>query len=71
MKDKFYFCLMLIMFIICMSVNIHEAEERKKLENKIALITARVQDAEKDSRIARQDTDFVLKLISDKLGGKE
>ena len=64
MIDKFTIGILLFAFVLSVSITIYEAGRIKTLEEKITLLSAQTEEAEKNSRIARQDAEFVLKLIT-------
>ena len=64
MIDKFTIGILLLAFVLSISMIIYEAGRIKALEEKITLLSAQTEEAEKNSRIARQDAEFILKLIS-------
>ena len=64
MIDKFTIGTLLLAFVLSISMMIYEAGRVKALEEKIAVLSAQTEEAEKNSRIAKQDADFVLKLIA-------
>ena len=41
------------------------------LEQRVDLLNKQVEEVQKQTRIARQDVDFVIKLTNDKLAGVE
>ena len=64
MIDKFTIGILLLAFILSVSITVYEAGRMKALEEKITLLSAQTEEAEKNSRIARQDAEFVLMLIA-------
>ena len=64
MIDKFTIGILLLAFILSISMVIYDAGKIKALEEKITLLSAQTEEAEKNSRIARQDAEFILKLIA-------
>ena len=64
MIDKFTIGILLLAFVLSVSITLYEAGRVKALEEKIAVLAVQTEEAEKNSRIARQDVDFVLKLIA-------
>ena len=64
MIDKFTIGILLLAFVLSVSMIIYEAGRIEALEEKIAVLSAQTEEAEKNSRIAKQDADFVLKLIA-------
>lgn len=64
MIDKFTIGILLLAFILSISMVIYDAGKIKALEEKITLLSAQTEEAEKNSRIARQDAEMVLKLIT-------
>lgn len=69
MIDKFTIGILLLAFVLSISMIIYEAGRIEALEERIAVLTVQISEAEKNSRIAKQDSEFVLKLITK--GGKE
>lgn len=69
MIDKFTIGILLLAFVLSISMIIYEAGRIKALEEKIAVLTVQISEAEKNSRIARQDSEYILKLITE--GGEE
>ena len=41
------------------------------LEQRVDLLNKQVEEVQKQSRLARQDVDFIIKLTNDKLAGAE
>ena len=64
MIDKFTIGILLLVFILSVSITVYEAGRVKSLEEKIAVLAVQTEEAEKNSRIARQDAEMVLKLIT-------
>ena len=64
MIDKFTIGILLLAFVLSVSITVYEAGRIEVLEEKIAVLSAQTEEAEKNSRIARQDTEMVLKLIT-------
>ena len=64
MIDKFTIGILLLAFVLSVSMVIYDAGRIKALEEKITLLSAQTEKAEKNSRIARQDAEYVLKLIT-------
>lgn len=69
MIDKFTIGILLLAFVLSVSMVIYEAGRINDLEKRIAVLTIQIEEADKNSRIARQDAEFVLKLIIK--GGEE
>ena len=69
MIDKFTIGILLLAFVLSISMIIYEAGRIEALEEKVAVLSIQIEEAEKNSRIARQDSEFVLKLITK--GGEE
>lgn len=63
MIDKFTIGILLFSFILSISMVIYEAGRIKALEERIAVLTVQIEEADKNSRIARQDAEIVFKLI--------
>lgn len=64
MIDKFTIGILLFSFVLSISIVIYEAGRIEDLEERIAVLSVQTKEAEKNSRIARQDAEFVLKLIT-------
>ena len=69
MIDKFTIGILLFSFVLSVSMVVYEAGRIKDLEKRIAVLSVQIAEAEKNSRIARQDSEYILKLITK--GGKE
>ena len=41
------------------------------LEQRVDLLNKQIEEVQKQTRIARQDVDFIIKLTNDKLAGTE
>ena len=68
MIDKFTIGILLLAFILSISMIIYEAGRIEALEEKISVLAVQMAEAEKNSRIARQDSEMVLDLV---IRGKE
>lgn len=64
MIDKFTIGILLLAFVLSISMIIYEASRIEALEEKIAVLAVQTEEAEKNSRIATQDAEMVLKLIT-------
>ena len=64
MIDKFTIAILLLAFVLSISMMIYEAGRIEALEEKIAVLSVQIEEADKNSRIARQDAEMVLKLIT-------
>lgn len=64
MIDKFTIGTILLAFVLSVSMMIYEAGRIEALEEKIAVLSIQIEEADKNSRIARQDAEIVLKLIT-------
>ena len=64
MIDKFTIGILLFSFILSISMMIYEESRIEALEERIAVLSVQMAEAEKNSRVARQDSEFVLKLIA-------
>lgn len=64
MIDKFTIGILLLAFVLSISMMIYEAGRIEALEEKIAVLAVQIEEADKNSRIARQDVEMVLKLIT-------
>lgn len=68
MIDKFTIGILLLAFIMSISMMIYEAGRMKELEERVSVLAVQMAEAEKNSRIARQDSEMVLDLV---IRGKE
>lgn len=66
--DKFTIGILLLAFVLSVSMMIYEAGRIEALEEKISVLAVQTEEAEKNSRIARQDSEMVLDLV---IRGKE
>ena len=64
MIDKFTIGILLLAFVLSISMIIYEAGRIEALEEKITVLSIQIEEADKNSRIARQDAEMVLKLIT-------
>jgi len=64
MIDKFTIGILLLAFILSISMVIYEAGRIKTLEDKIAVLSIQTEEAVKNSRLARQDAELVLDLVT-------
>lgn len=69
MIDKFTIGIILLAFILSVSLTVYEAGRVKELESRVSVLSVQMAEAEKNSRIARQDSEYILKLITE--GGEE
>ena len=63
MIDKFTIGTILLAFVLSVSMMIYEAGRIEALEEKIAVLSIQIEEADKNSRIARQDAEIVLDLV--------
>ena len=64
MIDKFTIGILLLAFILSISMMFYEAGRIKELEERVSVLAVQTEEALKNSRIARQDAEMVLKLIT-------
>ena len=64
MIDKFTIGILLLAFVLSISMIIYESGRIEALEEKIAVLSIQTEEALKNSRIARQDAEIVLGLIT-------
>jgi uncharacterized membrane protein (DUF106 family) len=57
--------LLALSFVMVDSVKIAELEKR------VSALKVEIEETEKNSRLARQDVDFIIKLTTDQLSGGE
>lgn len=63
MIDKFTIGILLFYFVLSVSMVIYEAGRINDLEKRIAVLSIQIEEALKNSRIARQDAEIVLDLV--------
>ena len=68
MIDKFTIGILLLSFVLSVSLTVYEAGRVKELEERVSVLAVQMAEAEKNSRIARQDAEMVLDLV---IRGKE
>jgi len=68
MIDKFTIGILLLAFVLSVSMIIYEAGRIKELEERVSVLAVQIEEADKNSRIARQDSEMVLDLV---IRGKE
>ena len=64
MIDKFTIGILLFAFVLSVSITVYEAGRVKELESRVSVLAVQTEEALKNSRIARQDAEYVLKLIT-------
>ena len=64
MIDKFTIGILLLAFVLSVSITVYEAGRVKELESRVSVLSVQIEEADKNSRIARQDAEIVLKLIA-------
>lgn len=64
MIDKFTIGILLLAFVLSISMMIYEAGRIEALEEKVTVLSIQIEEADRNSRIARQDAEIVLKLIT-------
>lgn len=63
MIDKFTIGILLLAFVLSVSITVYEAGRIKELEERVSVLAVQMAEAEKNSRIARQDSEMVLDLV--------
>ena len=64
MIDKFTIGILLLAFIMSISMMFYEAGRMKELEERVSVLAVQTEEALKNSRIARQDAEIVLDLVT-------
>ena len=64
MIDKFTIGILLLAFIMSISMMFYEADRMKELEERVSVLAVQTEEALKNSRIARQDAEIVLDLVT-------
>ena len=62
MIDKFTIGILLLAFVLSVSLTVYEAGRIKELESRVSVLAVQTEEALKNSRVARQDADYILKL---------
>ena len=63
MNDKFTIGILLLSFVLSVSLTVYEADRVEELEERVSMLAVQMAEAEKNSRIARQDAGMVLDLV--------
>lgn len=71
MLDRAIVGLVLVALLFGLTCLCMGAIKLRGLEQRVDLLSKQVEEAQKQTRIARQDVDFVIKLTNDKLAGAE
>ena len=64
MIDKFTIGILLLAFVLSVSITVYEAGRVKELESRVSVLAVQTEEALKNSRIARQDAEIVLDLVT-------
>lgn len=64
MIDKFTIGILLLAFVLSVSLTVYEAGKVKELESRVSVLAVQTEEALKNSRIARQDAEIVLDLVT-------
>lgn len=64
MIDKFTIGILLLAFVLSISITVYEAGRVKELEERVSVLAVQTEEALKNSRIARQDAEIVLDLVT-------
>jgi hypothetical protein len=71
MLDRAIIGLVLVALLFGLTCLCMGAIKLRVLEQRVDLLNKQVEEVQKQTRIARQDVDFVIKLTNDKLAGAE
>ena len=71
MLDRAIVGIVLVVLLFGLTCFCMGAIKLRGLEQRVDLLNKQVEEVQKQTRIARQDVDFVIKLTNDKLAGEE
>jgi hypothetical protein len=71
MLDRAIIGIVLVALLFGLTCLCMGAIKLRGLEQRVDLLNKQVEELQKQTRIARQDMDFVIKLTNDKLAGAE
>ena len=71
MLDRAIVGLVLVALLFGLTCFCMGAIKLRGLEQRVDLLNKQVEEVQKQTRIARQDVDFIIKLTNDKLAGAE
>lgn len=71
MLDRAIIGIVLVALLFGLTCFCMGAIKLRGLEQRVDLLSKQVEEVQKQTRIARQDVDFVIKLTNDKLAGAE
>ena len=71
MLDRAIVGLVLVALLFGLTCLCMGAIKLRGLEQRVDLLNKQVEELQKQTRIAKQDADFVIKLTNDKLAGSE
>ena len=71
MLDRAIIGIVLVALLFGLTCFCMGAIKLRGLEQRVELLNKQVEEVQKQSRLARQDVDFVIRLTNDKLAGAE
>ena len=71
MLDRVIIGIVLVALLFGLTCLCMGAIKLRGLEQRVDLLNKQVEEGQKQTRIARQDVDFIIKLTNDKLAGAE
>ena len=71
MLDRAIIGLVLVALLFGLTCFCMGAIKLRGLEQRVDLLNKQVEEVQKQTRIARQDVDFIIRLTNDKLAGTE
>lgn len=71
MLDRAIIGLVLVALLFGLTCFCMGAIKLRGLEQRVDLLNKQVEEVQKQSRLARQDVDFIIRLTNDKLAGVE
>ena len=71
MLDRAIVGLVLVALLFGLTCFCMGAIKLRGLEQRVDLLNKQVEEAQKQTRIARQDVDFIIRLTTDKIAGVE
>ena len=71
MLDRAIVGIVLVVLLFGLTCLCMGAIKLRGLEQRVDLLNKQVEEVQKQTRIARQDVDFIIRLTNDKLAGEE
>ena len=71
MIDRCLIGIVLGVLLLALSFVMVNSVKTAELEKRVSALKVEIEETEKNSRLARQDVDFIIKLTTDQLAGGE